>query len=46
MTLIYKFPLDEESQKLMTINTHKGFFMYTWLCFGIAFSPGVFSKNY
>ena len=37
-------PLDEESQKLMMINTHKGLFMYTWLCFGIASLPGVFQR--
>ena len=35
-------PLDEESQKLTMINTHKGLFMYIRLCFGIASSPGVF----
>ena len=37
-------PLDEESQKLTTINTHKDIFMYTRLCFGIASSPGVFQR--
>ena len=37
-------PLDKESQKLTTINTHKDLFMYTRLCFCIASSPGVFQR--
>ena len=37
-------PLDEESQKLTKINTHKCLFMYTRSCFGIASSPGVFQR--
>ena len=37
-------PSDKESQKLTTINTHKGLFMYTWLCLGIASSPRVFQR--
>ena len=37
-------PLDEESQKLTTINTYKDLFMYTWLCFAIASLPGVFQR--
>ena len=36
--------LDKESQKLTMINTHKGLFMYTRLCFGIASLPGVFQR--
>ena len=35
--------LDKESQKLTTINTNKGLFMYT-KCFGIASSSGVFQR--
>ena len=35
---------DEKSQKITTINTHKGLFMYTRLCFGIVSSPGVFQR--
>ena len=37
-------PLGEESQRLTTINTHKGLFMYTRLCFSIASSTGVFQR--
>ena len=37
-------PLDKESQKLTTINTHNSLFMYTRLCFGVASSPGVFQR--
>ena len=33
--------LDKESQRLKAINTRKGLFMYTRLCFGIAYSQGV-----
>ena len=36
--------LDGESQRLTTINTHKGLLMYTPLCFGIASSAGVFRR--
>ncbi len=37
-------PPDKESQRLTTINTPEGVFMYTRLCFGIASSPGVFQR--
>lgn len=36
--------LDEESKKIVTINTHKGLFMYNRLPYGIASSPGIFQK--
>lgn len=37
-------PLDEESQKLVVINTQKGLFKYTRLPFGISFAPGIFQR--
>ena len=37
-------PLDEELPRLTIINIHKGLFMYTRLCFGIASSPGIFQR--
>ena len=37
-------PLNEESERLTTMNTHKHLFMYTWLRFGIASSLGVFQR--
>ena len=39
-----QLPLNEESQKLAVINTHKGSFRYTHLPFGISSAPGIFRR--
>lgn len=36
--------LDDESQKITCINTHKGLFMYTRLVFGLACAPAIFQR--
>ena len=35
-------PVDDESQKLLVIDTHKGLFKYKRLPFGLASSPAIF----
>ena len=37
-------PLDEESQRLIVINTHKGLFQYQRLPFGVASAPSIFQQ--
>lgn len=37
-------PLDEESKKLLVINTQKGLFRYTRLPYGVSSAPGIFQR--
>ena len=39
-----QIPLATESQKYMTVNTHKGLFKYTRLPFGVASAPSIFQR--
>ena len=38
--------MNEESKKLLTINTHRGLFRYNRLVFAIASSPTIFQKTF
>ena len=39
-----QIPLDEESYRYVTINTHKGLFQYLRLPFGVASAPSIFQR--
>ena len=36
--------LDEESKKLVVVNTHKGFFQFNRLPYGVSSAPGIFQR--
>ncbi|XP_055329924.1 uncharacterized protein K02A2.6-like [Paramacrobiotus metropolitanus] len=40
-----QIPLDEESRRLVVINTHKGLFQYNRLPFGVASAPSIFQQK-
>lgn len=40
-----QLPLHDESKKLVTINTHKGLFVYNCLPYGIFSVPGIFQRT-
>ena len=45
MSLAYQqIPLKENSKKIVVINTHRGFFQYNKLPFGVSSAPGVFQR--
>lgn len=39
-----QFMLDEESQPVTCINTHRGLFNYTRLVFGLSSAPSIFQR--
>ena len=40
--MLLQLEFEEESQELMTINTHKGLYWYKHLPFGFASAPAIF----
>jgi hypothetical protein len=45
MSFYLQFPMDEESMKLLTINTHKDLYQFTHLPFGVASSPTIWQRT-
>ena len=41
----FQLPLAEDSKKFVTINTHKGLFVYNRLPFGISLAPSIFQRT-
>lgn len=41
----FQQPVDEETSKLLTINTHKGLYRVLRLPFGVKFAPGLFQRK-
>ena len=41
----HQIPLEEESRKYVTVNTHKGLFTYNVLPFGVSSSPAIFQRT-
>ena len=39
-----QLPLDDDSMKYVTVNTHRGLYRYTQLPFGVASAPVLFQK--
>ena len=40
-----QIPLDEQSKKIVAINTHKGLFQYNRLPFGVSAAPSIFQRT-
>ena len=44
-TAYLQMEMDDEAQKLLTLNTHKGLLRFTRLLYGVASAPGVWQKH-